>query len=92
MLLLGGPEFWFGEINNPAARVERKENIVQWLIEGGLDYAYGLSSNINVHLGGNLRFRPGQAAFSVMNNPTRLELSGLTLSAYTGLSFMFYEF
>jgi hypothetical protein len=89
--VLGGQEFFFGEAaltGKDAATLNKK----QWLLEGGLDYAYRLVANIHAHLGGKLGFRPGEEAFAVPNSPSRLELSGWTWSAYSGLSFRFYSF
>ena len=87
---LVGREYFSGTFS----RNEQQSNqqLSQWLFEGLAEYRDIIRTDMFLHVGVALRFRPGDQSFSSSTNDKLIGISGWTGNAHIGISYDLFHF
>gem|GEM_PF-6670083 len=87
---LVGRENFFGTFS--ANNEQSDQQLSQWLLEGLVEYQDIIRTDVFLHVGLALSFRPGNQAFSSSKNDKLIEISGWTGNAHIGISYDLFHF
>ncbi|MEE2901375.1 MAG: hypothetical protein VYC39_03560 [Myxococcota bacterium] len=87
---LVGREYFSGTLSTNDQ--QSNQQLSQWIIEGLLEYQDIIRTDMFLHVGLALRFRPGNQAFSSSTNDKLVDVSGWTGNAHIGISYDLFHF